>query len=69
MKATTGKKKKGSDTDKAIAKPGLESPKKENTSESHREISLDTIIAEKDEVKIAEERLRQRNKDIENGKM
>ncbi|MES3018655.1 MAG: hypothetical protein V4721_12780 [Bacteroidota bacterium] len=69
MKAMTSKKKKGSDTDKAIARPGLEPTKKENKSESHREISMDTIVSEKDEVKIAEERLRQKNKDISNGKV
>lgn len=63
MKAAKVKKQKGSDTDKAIARPGLDSPKKENNTDTPPDISLDTILAEKDEVKMAEERLRQKNKD------
>lgn len=64
MKAIKDKKQKGSDTDKAVARPGLDSSKKERTGESDPNISLDTILAEKDEVKIAEERLRQKNKEV-----
>ena len=60
MKTTKGKKQKGSDTDKAIARPGVVESRKENQIETPPNISLDTILAEKDEVKIAEERLRQK---------
>lgn len=59
MKTTKGKNAKGTDIDEAIARPGLESRSK---NEIPKGISLDTIIAEKDEVKIAEERLRKQNK-------
>ena len=61
MKITKAKKQKGSDTDKAIARPGLISPK-ENKNEISSNIPLDNVLAEKDEVKIAEEKLRQKNK-------
>jgi hypothetical protein len=61
MENTPGKKKKASDTDKAIARPGLE---------SKSTISQDTFVAEKDEVKIAEERLREKkSKTTSDGKM
>lgn len=63
MKDTKVKKQKGSDTDKAIARPGLESPKKQPARETHSHITPDTFLAEKDEVKNAEERLRQKNKE------
>jgi hypothetical protein len=61
MNITKGKKQKGSDTDKAIARPGVQSSE-EKKNKIPRSISLDTILAEKDEVKIAEEKLRQKNK-------
>jgi len=56
-----GKRKTGSDGDKAIARAGHESTK-ETRSETPSNISTDTILAEKDEVKMAEERLRKKNK-------
>lgn len=59
MKITKVIKQKGSDTDKAIARPGLGSSK-ENKIEAPSIISLDTILAEKDEVKNAEEKQRQK---------
>lgn len=66
MNTTKSKARKASDTDKAIARAGLEAPKK--TGKITSDISPDTIIAEKDEVKKAEEKLRQRtNKKRNNG--
>ncbi|SKB27942.1 hypothetical protein [Daejeonella lutea] len=63
MKDTREKKRKGSDTDKAIARPGLESTKEKPSKETFSQISPDTFLAEKDEVKNAEEKLRQKNKE------
>ncbi len=59
MNIGKSKAQKASDTDKAFARPGLEAlPKDKNKVPS--KISPDTIIAEKDEVKKAEEKLRER---------
>lgn len=60
MKNPKSKTKKSSDADKALAKAGEISPDKGKT-RLPPEISLDTVIAEKDEVKNAEERFRQQN--------
>ncbi len=62
MKDPKNKAKKDSDTDHALAKAGEVSPNKEKIN-IPPEISLDTIIAEKDEVKNAEERFRQQRKE------
>ncbi len=59
MKTNKGRTRKTSDTDKAIARPGLEAPVP-TTSKIPSNISLDTVIAEKDEVKNAEEKLRRK---------
>lgn len=62
MKDKDVKKQKGSDTDKAVAAPGLINTKKEDRSQANSQISQDTFLAEKDEVKNAEERLRNKSK-------
>ncbi|MHB1178251.1 MAG: hypothetical protein ACYCZO_07975 [Daejeonella sp.] len=62
MKNPKSKTKKGSETDQALAKVGELSPDKGKIN-LPPEISLDTVIAEKDEVKNAEERMRQQVKE------
>ncbi|MEJ7780487.1 MAG: hypothetical protein WKF68_12960 [Daejeonella sp.] len=64
MENSKSKKKRSSDADQALAKAGEISPEKAKT-KIPSEISPDTIIAEKDEVKNAEERMRQQNKENE----
>lgn len=49
----------GSATDKALAKPGKQPAVTSNQARS-KKVSLDAVIAEKDEVKNAEERLRRK---------
>lgn len=61
MNTTKGKNPKGSDPSKAVTRTDLESA--EDTNESQNIIPSDNIIAEKDEVKNAEERLRLKKKD------
>ena len=61
MKNQKNTTKKNSDADKALAKAGEISAEKKNV-KINPEISLDTVIAEKDEVKNVEERMRQQNK-------
>jgi|GEM_PF-4937441 len=51
-----------SDTDKALARPG-EIPHPKTDPERSSNVPVDPITAEKDEVKIAEEKLRKRQKD------
>lgn len=59
MKTSKGKLPKASDTEKALARPGVAISQKVNN-DHPSEISLDTIIAEKDEVKNAEENFRKK---------
>jgi hypothetical protein len=61
MKSQKNKLKTPSDTDKALAKVGQVAIKKGKPAKS-ADISLDSVIAEKDEVKNAEERMRQQTK-------
>lgn len=61
MKTTKGERKKGSDMDKEIARPSVEFTN-DTKGDTPSNISPDPILAEKDEEKMAEERLRQKNK-------
>lgn len=63
MKTSKSKNRSGSDTDKALAGAGKVSTKNQKPVSS-KGISLDAVVAEKDEVKNAEERLRQKKDDI-----
>ena len=62
MTTSKSKSKISSDADKALAKAGKGSTKKGQIVKKQTDISVDSVIAEKDEVKNAEERQRQKIK-------